>query len=193
LYETTERGAARPTGAAPEQPAGPEARSAGAAPDPASPAALEDALRRLLRQVAHAGWLMEAHDHGGVRVSPSEVLALGELSEATVLSQGELAGRLGLEKSTVSRLAAGMERRGWLARERDPGNRRLYRLRLTADGRDAAGRVGDDLRARHGALLAELTQAERAGLALGLAGLIRAFQVHLDSWHHAAAPDGEAG
>jgi DNA-binding MarR family transcriptional regulator len=93
----------------------------------------------------------------------------------------------------VSRLAAGMERRGWLARERDRGNRRLYRLRLTPEGRDAARRVGDDLRARHAALVAELTPAERAGLALGLAGLIRAFQVHLDTWHRAAAPGGEAG
>ena len=40
----------------------------------------------------------------------SEVFALGELSEEGALSQQDLAGRLGLEKSTVSRLAAGMER-----------------------------------------------------------------------------------
>ncbi len=147
----------------------------------------EDVLRRLLRQLARSGGLLEAHDHGGVRVSVSEVFTLAELFEANALSQRELAARLGLEKSTVSRLAAGMERRGWLARERDPANRRLYRLRLTPSGREAAERVGEDLRARHAALLRALTPAERAGLALGLEGLIRVFQNHLDSGRHASS------
>lgn len=152
----------------------------------------DDQLRRLLQQLAQAGGLLEVHEHGGVRVSVSEVFALGELSEAGTLSQRELAVRLGLEKSTVSRLAAGMERRGWLARERDPANRRLYRLRLTAKGRAAATRVGEDLHVRHAALFAALTPAERAGLALGLAGLIRAFQNHLHTGLHAPeAEDGE--
>jgi DNA-binding MarR family transcriptional regulator len=148
----------------------------------------DDQLRRLLQQLAQAGGLLEVHDHGGVRVSVSEVFALGELSEAGTLSQRDLAERLGLEKSTVSRLAAGMERRGWLARERDPANRRLYRLRLTRKGRVAAARVGADLHARHGALFAALTPAERAGLALGLEGLVRAFRDHLHTGHH-VVPD----
>jgi DNA-binding MarR family transcriptional regulator len=148
----------------------------------------EDELRRLLQQLARSGGLLEAHDHGGVRVSVSEVFALGELSEASALSQRELAARLGLEKSTVSRLAASMERRGWLVRERDPANRRLYRLRLTPSGCEAAQRVGEDLRARHAALFAALTPAERAGLALGLQGLIRAFQTQLDSGQRVEPP-----
>jgi DNA-binding MarR family transcriptional regulator len=144
----------------------------------------DDQLRRLLQQLAQAGGLLEVHHHGGIRVSVSEVFALGELSEAGTLSQRDLAGRLGLDKSTVSRLAAGMERRGWLARERDPDNRRLYRLRLTAKGRAAARRVGEDLHARHAALFAALTPEERSGLALGLSGLIRAFHDHLHTGGH---------
>lgn len=148
----------------------------------------DDQLRRLLQQLAQAGGLLEVHEHGGVRVSVSEVFALGELSDAGTLSQRELGDRLGLEKSTVSRLAAGMERRGWLARRRDPANRRLYRLCLTPKGRAAAARVGADLHARHAALFAALTPAERAGLALGLAGLIRAFHDHPHTGHH-ALPD----
>jgi DNA-binding MarR family transcriptional regulator len=153
----------------------------------------DDELSQLLQQLARTGGLLEIHEHGGVHVSVSEVFALGELLGANALSQQDLAARLGLEKSTVSRLAAGMERRGWLARERDPANRRLYRLRLTARGRAAAARVGDDLRARHAQLFAALTPAERAGLALGLAGLIRAFQTHLHSEQHATPPPQRAG
>lgn len=166
MYDTTERQAAGPS------------------PD--------DQLPRLLQQLAQAGGLLEVHDHGGVHVSVSEVFALGELSEADTLSQRDLAVRLGLEKSTVSRLAAGMERRGWLVRERDQANRRLYRLRLTAKGRAAAIRVGEDLRARHAALFAALTPAERAGLALGLGGLIRAFHSHPHTGRH-AVPDHHSG
>lgn len=133
----------------------------------------DDDLHRLLRRMVQSG-LLEPHDHDGVVASASEVFALGELAEAGPLSQQELGGRLGLEKSTVSRLAAGLERRGWLLRERDPDNRRFYRLALTEEGRDVARRIGEHIRAGHDRLLAALTDEERAGLTLGLAALARA-------------------
>src|SRR3954471_9587658 len=120
----------------------------------------DDELRRGLRRLIRLGGLLEPHDHGGLKVSLSEIMALGELADVEALSQQDLADRLGLEKSTVSRLAGGLEARGWLVRERDPANRRFYRLRLTADGRAAAHQVGQDLRRQHKQLLAELTTAE---------------------------------
>ena len=52
-------------------------------------------------------------------VSASEARALIELLAARGIAQGQLAALLGLEKSTVSRLAAGLERKGWLRRGRD--------------------------------------------------------------------------
>ena len=103
----------------------------------------------------------------------SETFALGELVEAGALSQQELAARLGLEKSTVSRLAAGMQERGWLSRERDADDRRLYRLTLTAHGRDVADRVGAELSEHHARLLARLSDEERHALGIGLAALVR--------------------
>src|SRR5438874_6645369 len=71
----------------------------------------------------------------GHPLSMSQAFALHELDADTPLSQRELAERLHLEKSSVSRLAAELERKGLLVRERDPANRRLYRLRLTERGR----------------------------------------------------------
>jgi DNA-binding MarR family transcriptional regulator len=133
----------------------------------------DDDFHRLLRRMVQRG-LLEPHDHDGVVASASEVFALGELAEAGPLSQQELGARLGLEKSTVSRLAAGLERRGWLLRERDPGNRRFYRLALTEEGRAVARRIGEHIRGSHDRLLAVLTDEERAGLTLGLAALARA-------------------
>lgn len=115
---------------------------------------------------------MEPHDHEGVVASLSEVLALGQLACGPV-SQQELAAYLGLEKSTVSRLAAGLEKRGWLTRERDPANRRVYRLVLTEDGTAAVKQITAHLEASHDRLLAALTDDERTGLRRGLAGLSR--------------------
>ncbi|UZN04352.1 MarR family winged helix-turn-helix transcriptional regulator [Cellulomonas sp. S1-8] len=143
----------------------------------------DDVLRRFLQQVARTSGLLDVagrpHEHAGIRLSVSETFALGELAEAEVLSQQELADRLGLEKSTVSRLAEGMAHRGWLTRERADDDRRLYRLRLTPEGKDVADRVGAEVRAHHEHLLARLSATERRALGVGLGALVR----ELAAWH----------
>ena len=165
----------------------PEATSAQVPSHGASSGFPDDELRRLLSHLVRAAGLLEPepepHEHAGVRVSTSEVFALGELVEAGSLSQQELADRLGLEKSTVSRLAAGLEQRGWLTRQRDAANRRFYRLHLTAEGLDVARRVGEELRAHHSRLLSHLTPVERHALTVGLNGLIRVMHEHVGHWH----------
>ena len=126
----------------------------------------DDELRRLLRWLVRVGGLLEPHDHDGVRASASEVFALAELAEAGPLSQQQLGERLGLEKSTVSRLAAGLERRGWLERVRDPANRRFYRLALTPAGAARpSGSAAHFSAQHHRYLFAELTDEERNGSA----------------------------
>jgi DNA-binding MarR family transcriptional regulator len=138
----------------------------------------DDDIRRLLRLVVRAGGLLGPYECGGHQLSLSEVFALGELGESGTLSQQELGERLGLEKSTVSRLAANLERHGWLTRERDPANRRFYRLDLTAEGREFTREVGCSLQQTHTLLFEGLTPAEREGLAKGLTGLIRVLESH---------------
>lgn len=106
-------------------------------------------------------------------VSASEARALIELVAARGIAQGELAALLGLEKSTVSRLAAGLERKGWVRRGRDEANQRYVRLYLTAEGRDVASRVWQAWQSRQARILAALSADERAGLSAGLGGLVR--------------------
>ncbi len=106
-------------------------------------------------------------------VSASEARALIELVSARGIAQGELAGLLGLDKSTVSRLAAGLERKGWIRRGRDEGNQRYVRLYLTPEGGVVAGRVWQAWQSRQARILAALSADERAGLAAGLGGLVR--------------------
>jgi DNA-binding MarR family transcriptional regulator len=106
-------------------------------------------------------------------VSASEARALIELISARGIAQGELAGLLGLEKSTVSRLAAGLERKGWVRRGRDGENQRYVRLYLTPEGRAVAVRVWGAWQSRQARILGALSAEERAGLSAGLRGLVR--------------------
>jgi DNA-binding MarR family transcriptional regulator len=125
---------------------------------------------------------------GFAAVSASEARALIELLAARGIAQGQLAALLGLEKSTVSRLAAGLERKGWLRRGRDEENQRFMRLYLTPEGRVIAARVWRAWQSRQARILAGLSAEERAGLVTGLRGLIRGLAAEglLDG---ATAPD----
>jgi DNA-binding MarR family transcriptional regulator len=110
---------------------------------------------------------------GTAQPSGSEARALIELVKAHGIAQGELATLLGLEKSTVSRLAASLERKGWIRRGRDEGNQRYVRLHLTAEGGAVADRLWIAWNSRQARILAALSDDERAGLSRGLAGLVR--------------------
>jgi len=143
----------------------------------------DDELRGALRQLFRFGRVLEPQRGNGTQASLSEVMALGELAEVEAMSQHELAALLGLEKSTVSRLVAGLVERGWVTRSRNPDNRRRYRLALTEEGRAIARGVGDKLRAQHEQLLGELTPDERRALTVGLAGLVRVLKSHPRAAH----------
>jgi DNA-binding MarR family transcriptional regulator len=106
-------------------------------------------------------------------VSASEARALTELLAAHGIAQGQLAALLGLEKSTVSRLAAGLESKGWIRRGRDEQNHRYVRLYLTPQGRAVADRLWQAWQSRQERILAGLTADEVAGLVLGLRGVLR--------------------
>jgi DNA-binding MarR family transcriptional regulator len=138
-------------------------------------AELERLLTQLLRVVGPAtnGDHPPVSDGGIPAVSSSEARALIELVSARGIAQGELAGLLGLEKSTVSRLAAGLERKGWIRRGRDEGNQRYVRLYLTPEGRAVAGRVWAAWQSRQARILGALSEEERVGLSAGLRGLVR--------------------
>lgn len=126
--------------------------------------------------VRYIGVLHQDPGASGHAIPLSQVFALHELDAGTPLSQQELAARLGLEKSTVSRLVAGMERHGLLVRERDPDNRRFYRLRITEAGHAEHGRLGAGFSDRYAQLTATLTRGEREALLTGLPGLLRALR-----------------
>ena len=138
-------------------------------------------LHGLLLDLVRSVGLLHVVDAEAVgQVSLSEIFALHELDAGDGLAQQELASRLRLDKSTVSRLVAGLEARGLLLRERDPDNRRIVRLSITPAGHRMHVDLAAGMHARQECVLAAMTPAERAALGTGLAGLLRALH---EAWH----------
>jgi DNA-binding MarR family transcriptional regulator len=139
-----------------------------------NPAAVTAAVGSLARAAGADGQNgVGPPDVAGLAVSASEARALIELVAARGIAQGQLASLLGLEKSTVSRLAAGLERKGWIRRGRDEENQRYIRLYLTPEGRLIAAQVWRAWQSRQARIIGSLSDEERAGLSAGLRGLVR--------------------
>ena len=161
------QGSSPPTGSDHAGRPAPDGAAAASAPDGAAAAPAPDGAAS--RSAAPGG----TTTGGFPTVTASEARALTELLAAHGIAQGQLAALLGLEKSTVSRLAAGLESKGWIRRGRDEQNHRYVRLYLTPQGRAVADRLWQAWQSRQARILAGLTDEERAGLATGLRGVLR--------------------
>jgi DNA-binding MarR family transcriptional regulator len=133
-----------------------------------------DAQDQLLALVREFGQHRTDPVNGGEPVSMSEHQALMELSSGEELSQTALAVRLRLEKSTISRLAAQMESRGWLERNRDTADARLVRLRLTPRGRALARDLSAFRASKLQGVLSAIPAADRDAVLQSLKVVIRA-------------------
>ncbi len=120
-----------------------------------------------------AGLIRPDQEIPGFPISMSQAFAVHELDTDVPLSQRELADRLRLEKSTVSRMIADLERLGLVERERDPASRRTKRLRLTGEGRALHVRIAANYREQFRHWAAGLSDTESAALLVGLPALIR--------------------
>jgi len=139
-------------------------------------------IHALLMDLIRAGGMLDHDRHvPGHQISMSQAFALHELGTGSPLSQQELADRLRLEKSSVSRMAAELERKGLLVRERDPDNQRQYRLRLTARGRSAHAAMASTFHDRYEKWVGAMSPAERAALLKGLPALVRVVREHVSA------------
>ena len=145
-----------------------------ATPHPADIGGDAAELHRLFMDLARLAGLLQPDEAGaGHPISLSQAFALHELAFENGLSQRELAERLRLEKSSVSRLAAELQHAGLIERTRDPGNYRQYRLRLSQQGRELQQSMAEAFDLRYQRWTAAMTTTELAGLIAGLRALVR--------------------
>jgi MarR family transcriptional regulator, transcriptional regulator for hemolysin len=109
-------------------------------------------------------------------------LILISLKSGEAASQRQLAGDVGIRDATLTHHLAAMEAAGLLTRRRDPVNRRVQRVELTA--------AGEALFARLAAAAAAFDEQLRAGLSD--ADLQQARRL-LDALHRNARTAGESG
>jgi DNA-binding MarR family transcriptional regulator len=107
-------------------------------------------LNRKLRQQALAG------------LSPAQASALGTLNRLGSPTLGELAAAEQVQPPTATRLVTTLESAGLVARETDGDDRRVVRVRITAEGRRNLQRIRTLKNAYLTRRLAALDPAERA-------------------------------
>jgi DNA-binding MarR family transcriptional regulator len=107
-------------------------------------------LYRRLRQQSLAG------------ISPAQASALGSVNRLGTPTLGELAAVEQVQPPTMTKIAAQMEEAGLVARVTDDADRRIVRVKVTAQGRRQIERIRQLERSYLSAQLAGLTPAERA-------------------------------
>lgn len=108
----------------------------------------------------------------GQPISVAEAHTMLELSREPGLSQNGLAARLRLEKSSVSRIVTGLEKRGWVLRRRDTSDTRIVHVYLTDDGRNAAADVASSRQAKFERIFSAIPIGERAAVLASLDTLL---------------------
>ena len=114
-------------------------------------------------------------------ISVSQCYALKATVDYGPLTVNELAGQLYLDKSTASRVANGLDDKGYLARERDPADGRVVRLAVTASGRALCRRIEDDLAEEYAQLLGDFDPEIRVAITRIVARLGRSFAARVDA------------
>ena len=131
-----------------------------------SAAAAEESQELALRLHAAAIHLLRRlrQEDAALGISPSRASALSVLAFGGARTLGELAAAEQVTAPTMSRLVAALEADGLVAREADPADGRVVRLRATAAGLRLIERGRARRTARLAARLEALAPAERTAL-----------------------------
>ncbi|MFF5566165.1 MarR family winged helix-turn-helix transcriptional regulator [Streptomyces sp. NPDC012623] len=112
-----------------------------AAPVPADIITIEQALT----QISYLTNRVRQHERlmalAGVPLDRAAVALLRAVADSDALRPSELAGRLGVEASHITRQVQQLQKAGYVDRVPDPDDRRAQHIRLTPTGRDAVDRV----------------------------------------------------
>ena len=118
-------------------------------------------------------------------------IVLSALRDRPMRTQAALAAGIGADKTRLIPVLDDLQRREFLVREPDPGDRRVRLLSLTLEGRRLQRAVQADIRVAEEALLAELAKEDRAGFLTALDVLNR--PANDQGRRRTARPDGPPG
>ena len=104
------------------------------------------------------------------------------------LTQQEMADRLQADKAAVARTLAQMEDQGFVARRRDPSDRRVTRVYLTARSRALRGALEEAVSRVMTRMRGDLDSAQWRQLELQLGAMLERLDDHYQVGHRGARP-----
>ncbi len=122
-------------------------------------------LGRIARERARAG-----------DVTPQQAETLQLIAERGALSTSTLAEMLGIDPSTASRNLSGLERVGYITRQKGSEDGRQTDVRLSPRGRRAAQSVTNGAASAFASILDKVPRAERARVIDALEVLVRVIE-----------------
>jgi DNA-binding MarR family transcriptional regulator len=114
-------------------------------------------------------------------ISVTQCYALESLVREGPLTQNELASRLYLDKSTVSRVGAALERKDLLRRVPHAADARAVQLGATRKGRQLYERISKDIQAQEKRLMADFDPEVRSAMIELIGRLARAAEERVDT------------
>ncbi|MFB6846695.1 MarR family winged helix-turn-helix transcriptional regulator [Streptomyces sp. NPDC056373] len=114
-------------------------------PPPAVPSPEVIDIERALSRITYLSTRARRHDRlmalAGVPLDRAAVALLRQIADSEPLRPGELAARLGVEASHITRTVQQLQKSGYVTRVPDPDDRRAQRIELTDAGGEAIAKV----------------------------------------------------
>ena len=123
-----------------------------------------DNVAFLLSQLGHRSATVFADLIASIDLTPPHSGILRAIAAEPGLSQQALSGQLGLLPSRVVAYVDELEDRGYVERRRNPDDRRLHALYLTAAGKKVMGKIGELARQHERLMTAGLDAEQRSTL-----------------------------
>ncbi|WP_431297907.1 MarR family winged helix-turn-helix transcriptional regulator [Tabrizicola sp. BL-A-41-H6] len=120
-----------------------------------------DRLGTLFQDIGRRFWARFEHRTAAYGLSAAQWRLLGQLLREGPMTQAALAGLVGVEPISVSRLIDRMEQQGWLRREAHPEDRRARIVVATDKAREVAPTVRAIAEVLYDEALAGLDDEER--------------------------------
>lgn len=117
-------------------------------------------------------------------ISVSQCYALAALEDGEQSTMGELAGRMQLSVSTMTRVVDQLVGKDLVRRCTHPGDRRVCCVQVTGSGRKLLGRIHGGMLEMEQAILDQLEPADRESLIRSLGLLVEA----VDRWRGQCSP-----
>lgn len=131
-------------------------------------------LRELLRLLVRKLGILERSEASGCGITLAQCHAIIELGRAEALTLNDLAERLHLDKSTVSRSVEGLVAGQYVVRQPSAQDRRFVTLTLTAKGQQVYREVESSMAAYFNGILAAVPAEKRTQLVESLTLLVGA-------------------